>query len=176
GETTVLCTAVISRHAANLGYFPLNVEYQEKYYASGKIPGSFMKREGRSSDTAILKSRLIDRCLRPLFDHNIKNNIQIIASVLSSDLENDADVIAMNAASLALAISDIPFAGPLGAVRIGRIDGNFVLNPTLKEREASDLDLVVAGTKDRINMVEAGANEVPEEDMVRAFELAQKER
>jgi len=175
GDTVVLATAVMSKHASDLSYFPLNVEYQEKYYASGKIPGSFMKREARPSDPAILKSRLIDRCLRPLFDHDIKNNIQVIASVLSSDLSNDADIVAMNAASLALTISDIPFNGPIGAVRVGRIDGSFVINPTEEERANSDLDLVVAGTKDRINMVEAGAKEVPEDIMVQAFELAQKE-
>ncbi|MEK7452773.1 MAG: polyribonucleotide nucleotidyltransferase [Patescibacteria group bacterium] len=175
GETTVLCTAVMGRHPSNLNYFPLNVEYQEKYYASGKIPGSFFKREGKSSDTAVLKSRLIDRCLRPLFDHGVKNSIQIIASVLSSDIENDADILAMNGASLALTISDIPFMGPLGAVRIGRVNGNFVLNPTEEERKNSDLDLIVAGTKDRINMVEAGANQVPESELVKAFQLAQDE-
>ncbi len=175
GETTVLCTAVMGRHASNLPYFPLNVEYQEKYYAGGKIPGGFLKREGRSSDAAILKSRIIDRCLRPLFDHDIKNSLQIIASVLSIDFENDADILAVNGASIALSISDIPFLGPIGAVRIGRINGDFVVNPTEKEREESDLDLVVAGTKDKINMVEAGANEVPEADIVKAFEFAQEE-
>ncbi len=175
GETVVLCTAVMSKHPSGLPYFPLNVEYQEKYYAGGKIPGGFLKREGRSSDQAVLKSRLIDRCLRPLFDHDIKNAIQVIASVLSVDFENDADIVAMNGASIALSISDIPFLGPIGAVRVGRINGEFVLNPTEKEREESDLDLVVAGTKDRINMVEAGAKEVKEEDVVSAFEFAQKE-
>ena len=175
GETVVLCTAVMSKHPSGLPYFPLNVEYQEKYYAGGKIPGGFLKREGRSSDQAVLKSRLIDRSLRPLFDHDIKNAIQVIASVLSVDFENDADIVAMNGASIALSISDIPFLGPIGAVRVGRINGGFILNPTEKEREESDLDLVVAGTKDRINMVEAGAKEVREEDVVSAFEFAQKE-
>ena len=175
GETVVLATAVMSAHPANLHYFPLSVEHQEKYYAAGKIPGSFFKREGRSSDAAILKSRLIDRCLRPLFDHDIKNNIQIITSVLSIDFENDSDILAMNGASLALTISDIPFLGPIGAIRVGRINGNFVVNPTTQEREESDLDLIVAGTKDRINMVEAGANEVPEDDVVKALEFAQAE-
>jgi polyribonucleotide nucleotidyltransferase len=175
GETIVLATAVMSKSASNLPYFPLSVEYQEKYYASGKIPGSFLKREARPTDGSILTSRLIDRCLRPLFDHDIKNSIQIIASVLSIDSENSADVLAMNGVSLALCISDIPFLGPIGAVRVGKINGAFVINPTKEERAESDLDLVVAGTKDRINMVEAGANEVPEDEIVKAFEFAKKE-
>ncbi len=175
GETVVLCTAVMSKNPSDLNYFPLNVEYQEKYYASGKIPGSFLKREGRPTESSILTSRLIDRCLRPLFDHDIKNNIQVVVTPLSVDLENQPDILAMNAASLALGISDIPFLGPVGAVRIGRINGKFIINPTEKEMEESDLDLVVAGTKDRINMVEAGAFEVKEEDIVKAFEVAQFE-
>ncbi len=175
GDSLVLCTAVMSKHPSGLNYFPLNVEYQEKFYASGKIPGSFLKREGRPSDVAILKSRLIDRTLRPLFDHDIENNIQVVATVLSADLENDTDIIAMNAASIALMISDIPFGGPIAAVRVGRIDGKFVINPTFQEREQSDLDLVVAGTKDKINMIEAGANEVPETEVLKAIEYAKKE-
>ncbi len=175
GETVVLCAAVMSKNPSDLNYFPLNVEYQEKYYASGKIPGSFLKREGRPTESSILTSRLIDRCLRPLFDHDIKNNIQVVVTPLSVDLENQPDILAMNAASLALGISDIPFLGPVGAVRIGRINGKFIINPTEKEMEESDLDLVVAGTKDRINMVEAGAFEVKEEDIVKAFEVAQFE-
>jgi len=175
GETVVLATAVMSKSASDLPYFPLSVEYQEKYYAGGKIPGSFLKREARPTDGAILTSRLIDRCLRPLFDHDIKNSIQIIASVLSIDSENSADILAMNGASLALCISDIPFMGPIGVVRVGRINDNFIINPTKEERKESDLDLVVAGTKDRINMVEAGAKEVPEDTIVKAFEFAKKE-
>ncbi len=175
GETIVLVTAVMSKSSSDLPYFPLNVEYQEKYYASGKIPGSFLKREARPTDGAILTSRLIDRCLRPLFDHDITNNLQIIASVLSIDSENSADILAINGASLALCISDIPFNGPIGAIRVGRINGSFIINPTNEEKNNSDLDLIVAGTKDRINMVEAGANEVPENEIVKAFEFAKEE-
>jgi len=175
GDTIVLATAVMSNSASDLNYFPLNVEYQEKYYAGGKIPGSFLKREARPTDGAILTSRLIDRCLRPLFDHDIKNNIQVMATVLSLDPEDPADILAMNGASLALCISDIPFMGPIGAVRVGRIDGNFIVNPSKEERERSDLDLVVAGTKDKINMVEAGSKEVPESEIVKAFDFAKKE-
>ncbi len=175
GDSVVLCTAVMGRHPSGLNYFPLNVEYQEKFYASGKIPGSFLKRESRPSDTAILKSRLIDRALRPLFNHDIENNIQVVATVLSADLENDTDIIAMNAASTALMISDIPFSGPVAAVRVGKIDGRFVINPTFEERERSELDMVVAGTLDRINMIEAGANEIPEKEILEAIDFARKE-
>lgn len=176
GDTVVLCTAVMSKHKKEIGYFPLVVDYQERFYASGKIPGSrFIKREARPSENAILTSRLIDRCLRPLFDHDIRNDVQMIATVLSADLENQPDVLAMNGASIALGISNIPFAGPVGAVRVGKIDGNFIINPTMQELTNSDLDLVVAGTKDKINMIEAGAKEIPENEMLAAFELAHEE-
>lgn len=176
GDTVVLCTAVMSKNKKEIGYFPLVIDYQEKFYASGKIPGSrFIKREARPSESAILTSRLIDRCLRPIFDHDIRNDIQIITTVLSADLENQPDVLAMNGASLALGISNIPFRDLIGAVRVGRVNGNLIINPTTQDLENSDLDLVVAGTKDKINMIEAGAKEIPESEMLKAFELAHTE-
>ncbi|NTW46017.1 MAG: polyribonucleotide nucleotidyltransferase [Candidatus Moranbacteria bacterium] len=173
GETVVLATAVMSKSAGqSRGYFPLMVDYEERYYAAGKIKGSrFIKREGRPSDDAILSGRAVDRTIRPLFDGRMRSEVQVVATVLSIDGENDPDIVAIIAASAALAISDIPWNGPVAAVRVGRINGEFVLNPSTEEREngGNTLDLVLSGTKDKINMIEAGSNELPEADMAAAF-------
>ncbi|MCA9364735.1 MAG: polyribonucleotide nucleotidyltransferase [Candidatus Moranbacteria bacterium] len=171
GDTQVLATAVMSHGASHIsGYFPLMVDYEERYYAAGKIKGSrFIKREGRPSDEAILTGRLVDRTIRPLFNMRMRNDVQVVVTVLSFDGENDPDVPSIIAASAALTLSDIPWNGPVSAVRVGQIDGEFVLNPTNEDRKTSKLDLIVSGTQDKINMLEAGAQEVPEDDMVRAF-------
>jgi len=175
GDTVVLATAVISKNAKeNIDYFPLSVEYEERFYAAGRIPGSrFIKRETRASQEAILTGRLIDRTLRPLFDSAVRNEVQVIVTVLSIDHENDPDVISMVAASAALATSNIPWAGPIGAVRIGRVDGALILNPTYAEREKSDMDIVVAGIHGRVNMLEGDAAEIAEATVVEAITLAQ---
>lgn len=175
GDTVVLATVVISKNAKeNIDYFPLSVEYEERFYAAGRIPGSrFIKRETRASQEAILTGRLIDRSLRPLFDQAVRNEVQVIVTVLSIDHENDPDVISMVAASAALATSNIPWAGPIGAVRIGRMDGALILNPTYEERTKSDLDIVVAGIHGRINMIEGDAAQIAEETLIEAIALAQ---
>ncbi len=177
GNTAVLVTAVMSSGArANIDYMPLSVDYEERYYAAGKIKGSkWIKREGRPSDEAILSGRLIDRALRPRFDHRIRNDIQVIATVLSFDGQNDPDMPALFGASLALMISDIPFNGPVASVRIGRVDGKLIMNPTYEERLKSDFDIVAAGTSNRINMIEAGASIVPEKDIANAVVAGFKE-
>jgi len=177
GNTAVLVTAVMSSGArASIDYMPLSVDYEERYYAAGKIKGSkWIKREGRPSDEAILSGRLIDRSLRPRFDHRIRNDIQIVATVLSFDGQNDPDMPALFGASLALMISDIPFNGPVASVRIGRIDGKLIMNPTYEERLKSDFDIVAAGTLNRINMIEAGALIVPEKDIANAVVAGFKE-
>ncbi|MEK7615918.1 MAG: polyribonucleotide nucleotidyltransferase [Patescibacteria group bacterium] len=170
GDSAVLVTAVMAPKPGQADYFPLSVEYEEKYYAAGKIKGSkWIKREGRPSDEAILSGRLIDRALRPRFDSNIRNDIQVVATVLSFDRVNDTDVLALFGASLALMISDIPFDGPVAGIRVGRVDGKLVFNPTYAERLKSDFDIVVAGTADKMNMIEAGANIVPEKDIAHAI-------
>ncbi len=172
GDTVVLATAVMSKEMSRItGYFPLMVDFEERYYAAGKIKGSrFIKREGRPSDDAILSGRAVDRTVRPLFNSRMRNEVQVVTTVLSIDGENDPDVVAMIAASAALTLSDIPWAGPIGAVRVGILgDGGFVLNPSSEERGASSLDLLVSGTHDKINMIECGANEIPEEKMTEAF-------
>ncbi|PIT98081.1 MAG: polyribonucleotide nucleotidyltransferase [Candidatus Andersenbacteria bacterium CG10_big_fil_rev_8_21_14_0_10_54_11] len=176
GETVVLGTATMGNPLSpDADWMPLLVDYEEKFYAAGKIKGSrFIKREGRPTDDAILNARLIDRAIRPLFPDDVINNIQIVITVLSYDGENDPDVPAMIAAAGALMLSDVPWAGPLAGVRIGRLDGKFTVNPTTEERESSELDLFVAGTADRITMIEAGANEIPEDTMLDALEEAQK--
>jgi polyribonucleotide nucleotidyltransferase len=175
GGTMVLVTAVCSNKLREgIDFFPLTVEYQEKTYAAGRIPGGYFKREGRSTEKEILTSRLIDRPIRPLFPEGFINDVQIIATVLSSDGENDSDIPAMIGASCALAISDIPFMGPMGAVRVGLVKGEFVVNPTFKELEESSLNLVSVGLKDRILMLEAGANQISEEKMLEAIELSQE--
>lgn len=176
GQTSVLVTATMSAHQKEVDYFPLLVDYEEKYYAAGKIKGSrWIKRETRPSDEAILAGRLIDRSIRPRFDHSIRNEVQIVATILSFDGVNDPDVLALFGASLALMISDIPFSGPVAAVRVGRVDGKLVFNPAYQERQASDFDIVVAGTENKINMVEAGAKIVPEKDIIEAVSAGFKE-
>lgn len=174
GETVVMATAVISEsQREGLNYFPLSVDYEEKFYAAGKILGGrFMRREGRPSEKAVLNGRMIDRTLRPLFDKRIRNDIQVVATVLSIDEENDPDVIAIFAASLALAVSDIPWDGPIGVVRMGKIGKKFVINPTREEKEKSDLDLVICGKEGRINMIEGKANQVPEKVIIQALETS----
>lgn len=174
GDTVVLATAVIaSTPRENIDFFPLMIDYEERFYASGKISGSrFIKREGRPSEDAILSARLIDRPLRPLFPKGFYNDIQVVITVLSADLVHDPDIIAITAASAALMQAGAPFAGPVAGVRVGLISGKFVLNPTYEERAKSELDLVVAGTGDAIMMVEAGASEVAEAKMVEAIEFA----
>ncbi len=154
-----------------IDFFPLSVEYEERMYASGKIPGSFFRREGRPSEDAILTSRLTDRPLRPLFDQEMRNEVQVIMFSLSADSIHPLDILAINAASGALMISDIPWGGPVGAVRVGRINGEFIANPTFTQMDASDLDLRIAGTKDAILMVECGASEIPEDVMVQALQF-----
>src|SRR5213078_2667913 len=163
GETVVLAAVTVSDNIANLPYFPLTVEYREKAYAAGKIPGGFLKREGRPSDEEITSARVIDRSVRPLFPEGFKNEVQIFVYVLSADQVNDADVVALSAVSLALSVSQVPWNGPVAAVRMGRVEGKWVTNPTFQQLEFSDLDLVVAGTASSIMMVEGGALELTEE-------------
>ena len=169
GETTVLATVVADRQPKpGLDFFPLTVNYQEKTYAAGKIPGGFFKREARPSEKETLVSRLIDRPIRPLFAKGFKCETQVILTVLSHDLENDPDIVAMVGASAALCMSGAPFLGPIGAARVGYIDGEYVVNPTLDQMPDSVLDLVVAGTTDAVLMVESEAQELSEEIMLGA--------
>ena len=176
GGTVVLVAAVCSGEPREgVDFFPLTCEYQEKTYAAGKIPGGFFKREGRPSEKEILTARLMDRPIRSLFPKGFINETQLVAMVLSSDSENDSDVLAMIGASTALTISDIPFEGPLGTIRVGRIGGKFVINPTFKELESSDMDVVVTGTRSAVVMVEAGANEVSEKDIYDAINFAHEQ-
>ena len=175
GETTVLCTAVAARQAkAGQDFFPLTVNYQEKTFAAGKIPGGFFKREGRPSEKETLVSRLIDRPIRPLFPEGFKCETQVIATVLSHDMENDPDIVAMLGASAALTLSGIPFFGPIGAARVGMIDGEYVLNPSLAQMKDSTLDLVVAGTSEGVLMVESEASELDEKTMLGAVSFGHK--
>jgi DNA polymerase III epsilon subunit family exonuclease len=174
GDTMVLGTANRSDPRPGLDFFPLTVEFEERMYAAGKIPGGFIKRESRPSEQAILACRLTDRPIRPLFPDGYKDDIQIVITVLSTDQENQTDVLGTFAASCALTISPIPFMGPIGAVRIGRIDGEFVVNPTISDLERSDIDLIVSGTRDAIMMVEAGASIVPEDVMADAILFGHK--
>jgi len=175
GGTVVLVTACMSRHPrADIDFFPLMVEYQEKTYSAGRIPGGFFKREGRPTEKEILTSRVIDRPIRPLFPEGFFNEVQVVASVLSSDGENDPDILAIVGASTALTISDIPFNGPLGAVRVCLVDDEFVLNPTYAQREISSLDLVVAGREEGIVMIEGESKEIPEEKVMEALDFAYK--
>jgi DNA polymerase III epsilon subunit family exonuclease len=169
GDTMLLGTANRSDPRPGLDFFPLTVEFEERMYAAGKIPGGFIKRESRPSEAAILACRLTDRPIRPLFPEGYKDDIQIVITVLSTDQQNQTDVLGTFAASCALTISEIPFMGPIGAVRIGRIDGEFVVNPTVDDLENSDIDLIVSGTRDAIMMVEAGAKIVPEDIMAEAI-------
>jgi polyribonucleotide nucleotidyltransferase len=175
GDTVVLNTATASKEAKNVDFFPLTVNYEERLYAVGKIPGGFIKREGRPSEKAILASRLIDRPIRPLFAEGFRNEVQIVSMVMSVDQDCSPEMAALFGASLALTISDIPFEGPIAGVTVGRVDGEFVINPTVEQSEKSDIHLVVAGTKDAINMVEAGADEVPEEVILEAIMFGHEE-
>src|SRR5579863_4855928 len=155
GETVVLATATTSaRPREGIDFFPLTVDVEERLYAAGKIPGGFIKREGRPTEHSILASRLVDRPIRPLFPKGFRNDVQVVATVLSTDQENDPDVLAICGASAALSISDIPFNGPVAGVRVGYLDGEYVINPTETQLEQSKLDLVVAGTRDAVMMVE----------------------
>ncbi|MFC7320492.1 polyribonucleotide nucleotidyltransferase [Halobacillus campisalis] len=175
GDTSVLSAATGSKEPKDLPFFPLTVNYEERLYAVGKIPGGFIKREGRPSDKAVLASRLIDRPIRPLFPDGFRNDVQVISTVMSVDQDCSSEMAAMLGSSIALSISDIPFGGPIAGVVVGRVDGEFILNPTVAQQEQSDIDLTVAGTKDAINMVEAGAKEVSEEDMLEAIMLGHEE-
>jgi polyribonucleotide nucleotidyltransferase len=175
GESLILATATMSPSPrTGIDFFPLSVDFEERMYAGGRIPGSFFRREGRPTEVAILTSRLTDRPLRPLFPKDLRNDVQVIMTALSADTENVLDVIAVNAASAAITISDIPWNGPVGAVRVGRINGEFVVNPTYSQLPESDLDLRIAGTRDAILMVECGASEVDEDSMAAALELGHK--
>ena len=176
GETTVLVNATMSAYQKSVDYMPLSVDYEEKYYAAGKIKGSkWIKRETRPSDEAVLSGRLIDRAIRPRFNSNIRNEIQVVATVLSFDGENDPDMPALFGASLALMTSDIPFRGTVAGVRVGKVNGKLIFNPTYRERAESDFDIVVAGTGEKINMIEAGAKIVPEKEVAKAVAAGFKE-
>src|SRR5256885_7022053 len=175
GDTVVLATACYKEGTVLGDFMPLTVDYKEYTYAGGRIPGGFFKREGRPTEKEILTSRLIDRPLRPSFTKGYRQETQIIALVLSADGENDPDIMAINAASTALVISEIPFPHPIAAVRVGSVDGQLVMNPTNSQRDLSDLDLVVAGTDEAIVMVEAGAREGDESIVLDAFEAAHNE-
>jgi polyribonucleotide nucleotidyltransferase len=174
GDTMVLGAVTVSANISTLPFFPLTVEYREKTYAAGKIPGGFLKREGRPSDKEILASRLIDRSIRPLFPEGFKNEVQVFVTVLSADQENDADILGVMAASTALTLSLVPWKGPLSAVRVGRVEGNWILNPTFQQLEFSTIDLVVSGSAESIVMVEGGALEVSEGEMLEALKVAQR--
>ncbi|MDO7905782.1 polyribonucleotide nucleotidyltransferase [Paenibacillus sp. JX-17] len=169
GETVILCTVTASSEPKDLDFFPLTVNYEERLYAVGKIPGGFIKREGRPSEKAILASRLTDRPIRPLFPEGFRNDVQVLNLVMSVDQDCEPEIAAMIGTSAALSISDVPFNGPIGGVAVGRVNGEFVINPNIAQQEASDIYVVVAGTKDAIMMVEAEANEVPEEVMLEAI-------
>ena len=169
GDTAVLSVCVMGKTMVSQDFFPLQVLYQERLYSVGKIPGGFIKREGRPSDAATLAARLIDRPLRPMFDENLRNEIQVINTVLSVDQDNSPEMAALFGSSLCLGISNIPFEGPVAGVIVGLIDGKFVINPTVEESEKSELSLTVAGTKDAICMVEAGASELDEKTMLKSL-------
>ncbi|HTI63910.1 MAG TPA: polyribonucleotide nucleotidyltransferase [Gemmatimonadaceae bacterium] len=174
GETMVLAAVTVSDNQSPLPFFPLTVEYRERTYSAGKIPGGYIKREGRPSDSEILSARIVDRSIRPLFPEGFKNEVQVFIYVISADQENDADVLALVAASFALNASRVPFAGPIAGVRIGRLQGKWVLNPTFQQLAYSDMELVVAGSDDSIVMVEGGALEVSEDDVLEALTLSHK--
>ncbi len=169
GDTSVLVAATASSEPKDLPFFPLTINYEEKLYAVGKIPGGFLKREGKPSDKAVLTSRLIDRPIRPLFADGFRNEVQVISTVMSVEQDCSSEIAAMIGSSIALCVSDIPFDGPIAGVQVGRVDGELLINPTVEQMEKSDIDLTVAGTKDAINMVEAGAQEVPEDIMLEAI-------
>src|ERR1700752_3671113 len=176
GDNVVLATAVANADPREgIDFFPLTVDYREYTYAGGRIPGGFIKREGRPSEKEILTSRQIDRPIRPLFPEAFRNETQVVAFVYPADKDNDPDVLGINGASCALALSDIPFHGPVGAVRIGIVDDQFVVNPTYEERDKSTLNIMVVGTKDGIVMIESGAKQIEEERVVDAIEFAHGE-
>ncbi len=176
GDTVVLATAVMSDNIREgINYFPLMVDYEERLYAAGKIKGSrFIKREGRPTDEAILSGRMVDRTIRPLFNNRIRNDIQVVLTILSVDQENDPDICSLIGASLALAISDIPWDGPIGAVRVAKIDGELIVNPTYEQRDKSSFDVIIAGKDDQINMIEGGGNEVAEDEVLEKIKFSQK--
>ncbi|HZA52471.1 MAG TPA: polyribonucleotide nucleotidyltransferase, partial [Myxococcaceae bacterium] len=174
GDTMLLCTAVSAREKRDVDFLPLTVEYQEKLYSAGRIPGSYFRREGRLTEKETLTSRLIDRSCRPLFPEGYAYETQIIAAVISSDPEHEGDVHGITAASAAMWCSDIPFNGPIAGIRVGRVDGQYVANPTKAQRDRSDLDLVMGCSRDAIVMVEGGASEVSEEVMVGALEFGHR--
>jgi polyribonucleotide nucleotidyltransferase len=175
GDSMVFAAATMSEQPrAGIDFFPLSVDYEERMYAGGRIPGGFFRREGRPSEHAILTARLTDRPLRPLFPKDMRNDVQVILYALSADEENPIDILGINAASMAVTISDIPWNGPVGAVRVGLLDGEFIINPTYQQMDQSDLDLRIAGSRDAILMVECGANEVPEDVMARALEFGHR--
>ena len=179
GDTTVLCTATASeKPREGIDFFPLSVEYNERLYAVGKIPGGFNKREGKASENAILTCRVIDRPMRPLFPKDYRNDVTLENLVLSVDQDCSPELTAMLGAAIATSISDIPFDGPISTTQVGLVDGEFVFNPTAAQKEASDMALTVASTKEKVIMIEAGANEVPEQQMIDAIfaahELNQK--
>ena len=176
GDTAVMCTATASAKPRDgIDFFPLSVDFEEKLYSVGKIPGGFTKREGKPSEKAILTSRVIDRPIRPLFPSDLRNDVSVVATVMSVEQDNSPEIAAMIGASIAISISDIPFAGPIGGVWVGLVDGDLIINPTAEQREKSDLQLTVAGTKDRVVMIEAGANEVDDDTMLEAIKYAHQE-
>ena len=175
GDTTVLSTATASKEPREgIDFFPLSVEYEEKMYAVGKIPGGFNKREGKASEHAILTSRVIDRPMRPLFPKDYRNDVTLVNMVMSVDPECNPEIPAMLGSSIATCISDIPFDGPCATTQVGLIDGEFIINPSLAQKELSDLQLTVASTREKVIMIEAGANEVPEDTMIEAIYKAKK--
>ncbi len=174
GDTVVLAATTVGTNQSTLPFFPLTVEYREKAYAAGKIPGGFIKREGRPSEKEILAARIIDRSIRPLFPEGFKNEVQVFVTVISADQEHDADVLGALAASAALSVSSIPWNGPLATVRVGRVEGNWILNPSFHQLEFSDIELTVSGSGEFIDMVEGGSLEVSEGDLLEAFKVAQK--
>jgi len=176
GDTVVLVTATASgKVREGIDYFPLSVDFEERLYAVGRIPGSFMRREGRPSERAVLASRLIDRPMRPLFPSDMRNDVSVMATILSVESDNSPEIVAMIGASIAVAISDIPWNGPIAGVHMGLVDGKLIVNPSAAEREASDLNLTVAGSEKKVVMIEAGAREVPEDTMLNAITAAHEE-
>ena len=172
GDTVVLVTATMSDAREGIDFFPLTIDYEERLYAVGKIPGGFPRREGRASNDGILAMRLTDRPLRPLFPKGFRQEVQIVATTLSADRENQPDTLIAIGASAALMISDIPFNGPVSSVRVTRLNGEFIVNPTFQEAEEGDLDIIVAGTKEAVVMVEAGAHQVSEDAVLEAIDVA----
>ena len=176
GDTVVMVNVTATKSPREgIDFFPLSCDFEEKSYAAGKIPGGFIKREGRPTEKAILTSRLIDRPLRPLFPEGYRNDVQVVATSLSVDEDNTPDVVAMIGSSIALSISDVPFNGPTAALNVGMIDGKIIINPDFEQRKISDLHLTVSGTKDAVMMVEAGSNKITEEQMLNAILTAHEE-